>query len=1448
MSNHCCESDDPICCQIGTCPNSANGCPQTCIDGACREICTINNAANDCTKMCISGNCVNVDPCCGNADPECCKSNVKCDPITTRTVFGNILCPTHCENGKCVLDDECCGRFDCCTSNFCAGIEIDGCPTICKDNVCVKERCCSNGDFDNCCDSVDPCCEIDNSGGCPSINGCAQECKNGKCVVSNPCCLEDSDLKECCEATDKKCCQLEKLGSGCAGKNTSQCTYDCVDGECIPNDDCCNTTNPTCCFINKNFGGCDKGLKQSTKYDPDINCDVYICVPDCPAIPPTECEKTCRTITKVYENGCLVDIVCEDCDCPEAPPPITCPINCTVVPIDNGCVIGYYCDCDCPLPPPVDCPENTCDIIPVKVNGCIVGYTCEPCPPDDCPPPPPVDCAEDTCDIIPVKVNGCIVGYTCEPCPPDDCPPPPPVECAEDTCNITPVKVNGCIVGHRCEPCPSDCPPEPLPISCSSQCTTEPIKDRKCIIGWKCVDCNKCPPAPPVQCAPNANICDHKPILDNDQCVVGFDCIPCDEDCPPAPPINCQNSCGSTPKTNSKGCITGHICLPCDDPKCPEAPPVKCPANSCGWTPIPDEKGCVVDYTCILCKEDCDPAPPINCPNSCGSTPLTNDQGCVISHKCKPCENDDCPLVPMPMCPPDSCDMLVEYDDKKCPVKYTCVPCNNDCDDTPAIDCPIDTCDIQQVLQNGCVVDYECIPCQKPKDCPNIPTPVCAPNFSFKTLYDKDTGCPIEHTCIPLDTDCEIVKQADCPENTCDTIPIITDDGCTVGFDCVPCECPNAIISCPENTCDIITVKVNHCDTFVCEECKCPQTALPACKSDQELVTSLDSAGCPYYYCETISPKTLSGAQINSYPNYGDSYSVGESIEIQYFSEIPFVINDMRMPYIAIITDNNVVLKAYPDFNHPNNSINTEPEYNMIVGDDGNIIKAYNTLIFSYVIQDDDEAISSPFSLSSSFIDYNGFIFANLENKRIDLSKPATEPVRLYLRSPNTKYINDNTLRLNDVLISANNKKYSTGEIFTLSIALDQPVSILTLEDKNNVKLNIEYGNDVYTFNFDMTLDSIDNTENSSILTFKYTITDKDYFDSNNNFVDGHYIRIKDVSGSSLVTNQNIVTDTIANLDISQYLPADNLSFNSTSYISNPTEAITTDNNILIINDNNTISIIDDESLSMIGLINNIDQNITDAVFLDNGLIAVSTDDNTVTILDSKNASRIINTVNQISGTINSLDSSGDNLIINTDKDILSINTYELKPDIYTVQKLNPTSNIDISFVDKPNNVLYVIDSVAKEIVAININNGSAVNSFKTNNNITDIVVKDDTIYAVTDQNQFISYNTDTGEILDSLFIDRGNNSLTIAGDVILIGNDITNTIRKYDTSTNTITDTIGSGGIRLIKTLFIGNIIYTVNKDSNTIIKININTNQVENYCPPPFFATVLPPIPEIS
>ena len=1528
MSNHCCESEDPICCQIGECSNSANGCPQTCIDGACREICTLNNAANDCTKICISGNCINVDPCCGDADPECCKSDVKCDPITTKTVFGNILCPTHCENGQCVLDDECCGRFDCCSSNFCAGIEIDGCPTICKNNVCVKERCCNNGNFDDCCDSVDPCCEINNSGGCPSINGCAQECKNGACVVSNPCCLEDSDLKECCEATDKKCCQLEKLGSGCAGKNTSQCTYNCVDGVCIPNDDCCNSTNPACCFINKNFGGCDKGLKKSTKYDPSIDCDIYVCVPDCPAIPPKECDKTCRTIKKIYENDCLVDIKCEDCDCPEAPPPITCPINCTVVPIDNGCVIGYYCDCDCPPPPPVDCAENTCDIIPVKVNGCIVGHTCEPCPPDDCPPPPPVDCAEDTCDIIPVKADGCVVGHTCEPCPPDDCPPPPPVDCAENTCDIIPVKVNGCIVGHRCEPCPRDCPPEPPPIPCSPPCITEPIKDRKCIIGWKCVDCNKCPPTPPVQCPPNSNICSHKPILDNDQCVVGFDCIPCDEDCPPAPPINCQNSCGSTPKTDSKGCITGHVCLPCDDPKCPDAPPVKCPANSCGWTPIPDETGCVVDYTCIPCKEDCDPAPPINCPNSCGSTPLTNDQGCVISHKCKPCENDDCPLVPMPICPPDSCDMLVEYDNKQCPIKYTCIPCNNDCDDAPPIDCPIDTCDIQPVLQNRCVVDHDCIPCQKPKDCPNIPTPVCAPNSSFKTLYDKDTGCPIEHTCISLDTDCEIVEQANCPENTCGTIPIITDDGCTAGFDCVPCECPNAIISCPENTCDIIAVKVNHCDTFVCEECKCPQTALPVCKPDQELVASLDSDSCPYYYCETISPSSLSGSQIISSPNYSDSYFVGESIEIQYVSDIPFIIPSsstgtlgitqtsglntnsptisgtvnapdgstvsvvvdgnrtitatvnngnwsVTIPnlangtsslditiedpqgnvvdtlatdvtiikpavvqndaYIAILTDDNTILKAYPDFNDPRTTKNPEPGY---VNEN-----VYNSVVFKYTIQPGDVS-KEPFSILSSLQNSNLKFDTNDDKSFID--EAINTNVRLYLKNPNEYKINSGPT-LKNATVDPDNKKYSTGEIFTLSIELDQPVNILTSEDQKNVKLNIEYGNDVYTSNFDMTLNSIVSTENSSILTFTYTITDKDYFDSNNNFVDGHYIRIKDIFGASLVANENISTDTLANLDISQYLPVNNLSFNSTSYISNPTEAITTDNNILVINDNNTVSIIDDESLSMIGLINNIDQTIEDAVFLDNGLIAVLTDDNTITILDSKNAFRIINTVNQISDTINSLDSSGDNLIINTDKDILSINTYELKPDIYTVKKLNPTSNIDISFVDKPNNVLYVINSVAKEVIAINIDDGSIIKAFKTNNNITDIIAKDDTIYVTTDQNQFISYNT-AGEITDSIFIDRGNNSLTIAEDIILIGNDITNTIRKYDTSTNTITDAIGSGGIRLIKTLFVDNIIYTVNKDSNTIIKININTNEVENYCPPPFFATVLPPIPEIS
>jgi hypothetical protein len=452
----CCGAEDPICCQIeeaGGCPFYGPNCQGVCINGSCQHPCG-REAGTNCKQICDhQGSCINENPCCGDADPACCQKE-PCESVTVLDASTGRLaeCETICVNGDCIDPEPCCKeQFEnnCCNNNYCNGVLIDGCSTICIDGSCVKQDPCCGSD-DDCCESKDPCCQINQNGGCVNIDGCKAVCINGQCVVEDPCCLSSTSTlnEDCCYSSDKLCCQLEKSGLDCSLLNTDKCTYTCQNGICVPSDVCCNDLNPDCCNANRDFKGCDSDKNEEvfSRYDPDIACDILGCrrIDGCPPPPPVDCHPTCTSIHRRYENGCLVEVNCLNCDCPDVPPPINCGNDCVPVPVNQGgCQVGWQCECGCdPAPPPITCNEPGCSPEAIMDGDCVVGWRCK-C---ECPlPPNPIDCGD--CDTIEEKdADGCVTGYRC------DC----------------------------------DCDPVPPPIVCPPDCDREPIVQGKCIIGWKC--------------------------------------------------------------------------------------------------------------------------------------------------------------------------------------------------------------------------------------------------------------------------------------------------------------------------------------------------------------------------------------------------------------------------------------------------------------------------------------------------------------------------------------------------------------------------------------------------------------------------------------------------------------------------------------------------------------------------------------------------------------------------------------------------------------------------------------------------------------------------------------------------------------------------------------------------------------------------------------------------
>ena len=638
----------------------------------------------------------------------------------------------------------------------------------------------------------------------------------------------------------------------------------------------------------------------------------------------------------------------------------------------------------------------------------------------------------------------------------------------------------------------------------------------------------------------------------------------------------------------------------------------------------------------------------------------------------------------------------------------------------------------------------------------------------------------------------------------------------------------------------------------MCKECECPQISLPVCLSGSEVHTELDENGCLIAFCLPVTNNNKSGSTIISEPEFGDSYTTGESIEILYSSDIPFIIpydgdtGDVGGDtggvgtYIGIVTDDNTVIKAYPDFNHQSTSKNPEPEY---ANED-----VYNSVVFKYTIQPEDVS-KEPFLVLSEFQNSNFKFDTNDDKSFVD--EAIKTDVRLYLKNPNKYKINSGpTFKNTD--INLENKKYNTGDILTISIELDQPVSPIPQNLLKDIQIDIEYGNDLYASNRVALLNNVIYKDNSAILEFNYTITDKDYFDSSNKLVSGHFFAIRDVAGLQHIKNANTNTNTLDSIKrkIISNLNTDNLQINGTKYIDTAKTGTVVDlagnDVILVINKDNTISIIDLDSLKPMGLINSINQEIKEIIDLGNDLVEVLTADNSIYILDGNNSFRIVNIIQEIDGVISDISNSDNLLIVATNKGIYALEINKLKPDTYTITKIFDDKSDKIFMTD--DGTVYSLNRTTGLISVIDSSNSNVINSFNIDKSINDFVVTNGKLYGINNANTLFIYDVISEQLLKTSFVSSGKNSITLDNNNIYISSFDNNTITIINTLTDNITQAINSNGNGLITSLISGDFIYGIHQISNNVVKINTATNEIIEYCPPAFFNTELPPLPDIT
>jgi hypothetical protein len=624
----CCQDSEHACCSD---PNS----PECTCDGVIEfqsnpccmyqdDETAYNCCENGTSQICCEGSAsYDADCCAGN---ECCESSPNYDPKCCSKTEGF--------SQACCDDENCCnGGNECCASSpnynpICCRTSDAWDPICCDDanSPCCRGDECYRYRSGNCTPVSNPCCGITCE---PSSNGCARSCFEGTCIQDDPCCGDE----------DPACCQLSPDGSKppCPSDPGSGCSYQCINGVCIPfSDPCCPDSedyDPSCC-------------PRDPSYDPCCFLDCGNDADDCS----TSCEATGR-----FTAECVKDDPCCGFDCPKNDADPGCSMRCVII---NNKPFCDYVDAVC-CPSHADYDEACCEQGPC----CADNFDATCCPdsdtydkvccddPDDpccssndndicCPTSPSYDkaCCEDPSG--PCCITAQDFDASC--CPDDpsynaDCCPPNGKCCVPD-CGTD---ENGCSTSCKNNTCVKD------DLCCGVPCDDVDGCTRSCVDGVCVYDdacCQKegtcCTEDDPICCqieknggCPNDGDCPQSckngsckkddPCCDNtcrqcETCIPSgtgnfYDCFnecntsQCDQTCLNGDCVQLDPCCGIDCPTLSDGCARRcemGVCVQ-EDPCCAGNAPACCrnPGDGCcqaevqtklagGKWPPTDAKGC----------------------------------------------------------------------------------------------------------------------------------------------------------------------------------------------------------------------------------------------------------------------------------------------------------------------------------------------------------------------------------------------------------------------------------------------------------------------------------------------------------------------------------------------------------------------------------------------------------------------------------------------------------------------------------------------------------------------------------------------------------------------------------------------------------------------------------------------------------------------------------------
>lgn len=502
----------PPTCPNGKCDLNENNdnciqdCPPQCGNNACETGENNENCPQDCPKppTCPNGVC---DASLGENTMSCpqdcpCSSMIK-NCAANATEIDNAL-----RADGCPLPNTCCG------DGKCEGLETNtNCPDECKKacaelggNVCNVNQACS-GNLLDAQDTID-CCTT----ACVAKAGdTCSDCGQG---IFNLCDrLECYSMLETCLFTNSlpaECSPCTQFGDCSAYKDEQSCT----DNHC--NFPGCEWTGTACI----RSGSCSDGLKNGQESDVD-----------CGGVCPAKCSKdkeckagadcasglcmnsVCKNPTCSPNDGCVVNCVPHDSDCPPVP-------NCLE---DGNCVLG------CPSQDP-DCLPESCS------NGIKDGQESDV----DCGG----NCAKCDLDKKCLKNNDCSSNV----CENSICKDNALTSCNDNLKNQDETDVD--CGGVLCDKCPvlEDC-------RIDNDCVTNLCFNGKCSPIPTCKGGDACK----VNCLPPDPDCPPKPsCLSDDRCILS--CPSLDPDCPTT---SCTNGFKDGDET---GVDCGGACSPCQTP------------------------------------------------------------------------------------------------------------------------------------------------------------------------------------------------------------------------------------------------------------------------------------------------------------------------------------------------------------------------------------------------------------------------------------------------------------------------------------------------------------------------------------------------------------------------------------------------------------------------------------------------------------------------------------------------------------------------------------------------------------------------------------------------------------------------------------------------------------------------------------------------------------------